>query len=260
MQLARTPPPCPTNSEKQYYEKELQANQNNLKKTWQLLKTAINCQSPKTSTISNIQFDGQLNTDPKTMATLFNQFFTSMPGSIVNDLHTTDPLDAPDFASGFFADGDDNLDNMPCLNFGSLPVTSHEILEATKLLLPKTLLDHNGVSIGFIKQFIHILMTPLQHVIQLSLNQGMVPVQLKIAKVIPIYKSGDKSKMDNYQPISLLSNFSKILEKIVATRLMDHLESNKVLSESKCGFRKNHFTLHPLVHFMHALAIFCDLL
>jgi hypothetical protein len=98
----------------------------------------------------------------------------------------------------------------------------------------------------------------------------MVPVQLKIAKVVPIHKSGDKSKMDNYRPISLLSNFSKILEKIVATRLMDHLEINELLSESQFGFRKKHSTLHPLVHFMnfvtnafnkkeHALAIFCDL-
>jgi hypothetical protein len=95
-------------------------------------------------------------------------------------------------------------------------------------------------------------------------------VQLKIAKVIPIFKSGDSSKMDNYRPISLLSNFSKILEKIVANRLTNFLETNNLLSNSQFGFRKNHSTLHPLVHFLnfitksqnnreHALAIFCDL-
>jgi hypothetical protein len=50
---------------------------------------------------------------------------------------------------------------------------------------------------------------------QLSLGQGSRPVQLKIAKVIPIFKSGDSSKMNNYHPISLLSNFPKILEMIV---------------------------------------------
>jgi hypothetical protein len=95
-------------------------------------------------------------------------------------------------------------------------------------------------------------------------------MQLKIAKVVPIFKSGDPSSMDNYRPISLLSNFSKILEKIVVNRLTDFLESNKLLSQFQFGFRKSHLTLHPLVHFMnkitenlnkkhHTLAIFCDL-
>jgi hypothetical protein len=91
-----------------------------------------------------------------------------------------------------------------------------------------------------------------------------------IAKVIPIYKSGDRQSMDNYRPISLLSNFSKILEKIVAIRLTNFLEANNILSDHQFGFRKAHSTLHPLIHFMnkitsnlsakkHTLAIFCDL-
>ncbi len=76
--------------------------------------------------------------------------------------------------------------------------------------------------------------------------------------------------MDNYRPISLLSNFSKILEKIVSNRLTAFLENHNLLSHSQFGFRKKHSTLHPLVHFMNfmsraqnnkefALAIFCDL-
>jgi hypothetical protein len=76
--------------------------------------------------------------------------------------------------------------------------------------------------------------------------------------------------MYNYRPISLLSNYSKILEKIVATRLTDYMESNQLFSASQFGFRKKHSALHPLIHFMncvpksinnreYALAIFCDL-
>ncbi len=73
--------------------------------------------------------------------------------------------------------------------------------------------NHNCVSVSFIKQFIQNLSTPLRNVIQLSLNQGIVLIQMKIAKVIPIYKSRDRTKMDNYWQISLLNIFSKILEK-----------------------------------------------
>jgi retron-type reverse transcriptase len=102
------------------------------------------------------------------------------------------------------------------------------------------------------------------------LGSGVVPSQFKIAKVIPVYKSGDKTNPDNYRPISLLSSFSKILEKVVAIRLTSFLDCEKILSKFQFGFRKSHSTSHAMVLFMnsisqainakkHTIAIFCDL-
>ena len=99
---------------------------------------------------------------------------------------------------------------------------------------------------------------------------GWLPLQFKIAKVIPIFKSVDKASMDNYRPISLLSAFSKILEKIVASRLLIFLNENDILSKWQFGFRGGHSTSHPMVHFInkvteslnnkkHTIGIFCDL-
>ena len=76
--------------------------------------------------------------------------------------------------------------------------------------------------------------------------------------------------MDNYRPISLLSCYSKIIEKIVCSRLTSFLDTNNLITNSQYGFRKKHSTLHPLIHFQnfistaldkkqHAVAIFCDL-
>ena len=76
--------------------------------------------------------------------------------------------------------------------------------------------------------------------------------------------------MDNYRPISLLSCFSKIFEKIACIRLSIFLENNKLLSDNQFGFRSNHSTVHPMLKFMnhvsnalnkkkHCIAIFCDL-
>jgi hypothetical protein len=98
----------------------------------------------------------------------------------------------------------------------------------------------------------------------------VVPTQLKIAKIIPVFKSGDRSIMDNYRPISLLNTFSKILEKVVHNRLTSFLNFNNLLSKSQYGFRKEHSTIHPLTKFLnfitnafndreHCIAIFCDL-
>jgi hypothetical protein len=102
------------------------------------------------------------------------------------------------------------------------------------------------------------------------MESGEIPHQLKTAKVIPLFKSGDKCIMDNYRPIALLDSFSKILEKVVCNRLTKFLEENNKITPYQFGFRKQHSPVHPMLHFMnfvsenlekkqHSLAIFCDL-
>ena len=62
------------------------------------------------------------------------------------------------------------------------------------------------------------------HICNLSLNQGTVPEDFKLARVTPIYKGkGLKSELGNYRPISVISHISKILEKIVKDQIMDFL-------------------------------------
>ena len=62
---------------------------------------------------------------------------------------------------------------------------------------------------------------------------------MKIARIIPLFKSDDKRNVSNYRPISLLPQFSKILEKIFNNRLMNFLNSNNLLYLRQYGFRKN---------------------
>ena len=76
----------------------------------------------------------------------------------------------------------------------------------------------------------------LTYIINLSLTQGIFPRELKIASVIPIHKGGDEMLMNNYRPISILSVFSKIFERIIYKRVVSFLESNKILYELQFGF------------------------
>ena len=81
----------------------------------------------------------------------------------------------------------------------------------------------------------------------LSVVQSMFPDALKIARVIPLFKSGDKHVFTNYRPVSLLPQFSKILEKLFNNRLDSFIEKNCILSECQYGFRNSRSTYMALM-------------
>ena len=75
-----------------------------------------------------------------------------------------------------------------------------------------------------------------------SLTQGIVPDILKISKVTPVNKGGNDIEPTNYRPISTLSSFSQIFDKLVYKQLINYNEKHKILSEFQFGFRKDHST------------------
>ena len=70
---------------------------------------------------------------------------------------------------------------------------------------------------------------PLAHIFNISFKTGVFSDKLKVSRVVPIFKAGDKKVCDNYCPISLVSTIANILEKIVAVKLSNYLEINKLL-------------------------------
>ena len=85
------------------------------------------------------------------------------------------------------------------------------------------------------------------HLFKVSIQQGIFRDSLKIAKVTPIFKSGDKGNVINYRPISILSVFSKVLERIVYSRVYNHLDSKGLLHERQFGFQRNNSTEHAIL-------------
>ena len=92
------------------------------------------------------------------------------------------------------------------------------------------------------KTSITYIAEPISKIINTSFTSGKYPDELKIAKVCPIFKSGEKSSMSNYRPISVLPSFSKIFEKAVHRRLSEYMDSKKILIKNQFGFRSNHST------------------
>jgi len=246
-------------AKKLHFHRKLAEYQHDLKKTWQTVFLAIKKNTSKKVDCASLYINNQLIDDPRTIAESFNSFFVTAASNIINTLHPSPK---------------NPISNVPLIpatfSLTNVPVTMPEILEATQLLLNKKTPDLNGISTHFLKKIIDIILIPLHHILKLSFDSGYVPTQLKIAKVVPVFKSGDRLAMDNYRPISLLPALSKIMEKIVANRLLKFFDQHSVLSQWQFGFRPRHSTLHPMVHFMnhvsealnkkqHTIAIFCDL-
>ena len=86
-----------------------------------------------------------------------------------------------------------------------------------------------------------------------QINLDIFPEKMKIAKVTPIFKSGKKELLTNYRPISVLSCFSKILERIMYNRVYNYLNDNNLLFHKQFGFWKGHSTDHALIKLIDSI-------
>ena len=93
----------------------------------------------------------------------------------------------------------------------------------------------------------NIIITPLTYLINYSIRQGIIPEELKIAKIKEIFKSDNEQFTNNYRPISVLPIFSEIYEKVMAIFFTNFLDSNDLLYNTQFGFRHNHSTSHAII-------------
>ena len=105
----------------------------------------------------------------------------------------------------------------------------------------------DDVSFNIIKKFFGVLCEPLIYLFQLSLEKGVFPGDLKMAKVTPIYKASDNSDISNYRLISVLPSFLKILERLMYNCLYKYLKENNILYEKQFGFQSGYSTSDAII-------------
>ena len=91
------------------------------------------------------------------------------------------------------------------------------------------------------------IIEPVTHLIHISFKSGVFPSELKLAKVVPIFKSRDSSSVNNYRPISVLSFFSKVFERVVFNCVLDFMCKNNVLYDYQFGFSQKHSAQHAVI-------------
>ena len=102
------------------------------------------------------------------------------------------------------------------------------------------------MSFNVIKKCLGELCEPLKYLFNLSIFKRIFPDDLKIAKVTPIYKADNSSYISNYRPISMPPCFSKMLERIMYSRLQKYLKDQNILYDKQFGFRTSHSTEHAI--------------
>ena len=116
---------------------------------------------------------------------------------------------------------------------------SEEIINIARNLKNSKGVGLDGFSTPVVKQIITDISAPLTTIFNKSLEHGIFPDKLKLAKVTPVFKSDNRLMISNYRPISVLPVFSKILEKLMNSRLQNFVDKHKILCDNQYGFREN---------------------
>ena len=217
-------------AKKGYYARQFEKYRCDIRKTWDTLKSIINKLKSKSVYSNTFFFDGRQVNNITTIANKFNEYFTAIGSDLADAI---DISGKPIFSS--------YLRNASVTNFIFTYTNSDEVLTLINGLKPKHSSGHDEISSKLLND-IGVVIAPTLSVINQSLCTGVFPDKLKIAEVIPLFKKGDESLIENYRPISLLSSISKVFERIVFNQLYKYLDDNNLLFDSPYGFRKHHST------------------
>ena len=222
-------------SKANYFTSYFEDNKNNAKKTWEGIRNIVNISKKNRTIPTKLSYNNNTFTEPDKMAEAFNSFFVNIGNTVEEKI----PISPHSFAS-FLGN---SLQNSIFLT----PADDIEILSMLKNLNSSKSCGPSSISTNLLKSHANSFCVPIKMVINNSFSEGTFPDLLKIANVCPVFKKSDRNKCENYRPISLLSNLSKIFERAMHTRLYNFLDSNDSLYHLQFGFREKHSTNHALL-------------
>ena len=219
-----------------YYESYFQSNKSNIKSLWKGIKSIINTKARNTTqSISQLVVNGITHQDPQKMANVFNNFFVNVSALVCSEIPRSKK--SP-------------IDYLGCRNPNSIylnPIIHTEIDDIISLLQNGKSTGPFSIPVKLLKVLKPYISQPLANIFNQSIILGIFPDKLKYAKVIPIHKKGSPTDPSNYRPISLLSIFSKIFEKLMHKRLYEFLDKMNIFYSLQFGFREKHSTNHALI-------------
>ena len=223
---------------KDYFEKY----KDDSRKQWQMINGLLNRNKKFSNGITRLtDCDGNISNSPDSIASTFNNYFSNVASNLKSaDLNDSTGRNGDEHYHQTYLKN--SVSNTMFLNM----VDADEVFDIIKNFKNKSTRD-TKISALKIANTSYGFTSTLAFVISKSFQQGVFPEQLKLARVTPIHKEGSKSDVTNYRPISLLTSFSKIYEKLMHNRISQFLESNDSLYEAQYGFRSGRSCEHALL-------------
>jgi hypothetical protein len=213
------------------------SSENKSKAVWHIINAAKQSKQKEDPNLQ-IEIEGKLVEDPIKIAKHLNSYFAKIANETLDknreqlkNTVITHPILMPQ-------------SNLQPLHL--TPTTFKEVLSVISSLKSKLSCGVDEIPSKVVKHCALQLAAPLVSIINKSFGSGHFPSSLKIAKIYPKYKKGSHTKPENYRPISLISTFSKIIEKIALTQMVSHLERHDLIAKSQHGFLKGRSTTTAL--------------
>ena len=219
-------------AERKDYQDLLNKHRCNIKKSWQIIKTVIN-KRKHNAVCTKFKCIDTTITDGNDVAYRFNKF-VNIGASLAKNIPVSDKKTS------------DYMSHDVLELFYLSPVAEAEVDKITSNVRDSAA-GWDELKPSIIKTVKDSIKTPLAHIGNLSFDTGIFPVELKIAKIVPIFKSGDECIFTNYRPASLLPIFSKIMERLMYDRLISYMLKNHILFEYQFGFQKGKSTLMAFI-------------
>ena len=209
-----------------YYHKQIENSSKDSKKTWKIINEIISYKKIIPNSIDCIQDSNNvLIKNKKNISDILNDYFVNI-GTKLGDSCDTTKVSTPDTPPH-------DIRN----SFFLKPVSVHEVSSLIKKLDEKKSSGPNNIPNKFIKIGCSEISPVLTKLINMSFNSGVFPSILKNSTVIPVFKSGKRQLPNNYRPISLLSTFSKILERCLHKQLTSFFQKYKIIHPNQYGFQ-----------------------
>ena len=214
-----------------YYKKLFQMNFNNIRTTWKLIRNLSGTQVGSKQSIKNIIFNSREIINSNEIAQAFNDYFSQ----VATDLQSAIPVNTS---------VPDPLFYLPTNNISSMYLFPATVPECKKLILElkNSKQNINCIPVSLLKKNSHHIAPIFCELMNLIFLSGIFPSCLKLATIIPIHKNGSKEEITNYRPISILSVFSKVIEKCIHNRIYKFVSNMEILSPSQFGFIKGSST------------------
>ncbi|XP_065667552.1 uncharacterized protein LOC136087866 [Hydra vulgaris] len=219
---------------------QLKKHSNDPQSSWSIINEVIGKNNPERNNFPKIlKFKDNYVIEKELVAEALNKFFINIGPSLASKIESSQI----NFDT-YLVSNKTNI--MPNDN-----LTEEELLCAVSSIKPQKSIGVDNISGNIIINSIKLITIPLLCIFNLSLKEGVFPEKIKIARVVPIFKSGNPSDVTNYRPISVLTCISKVLERIMYNRLYSFLIQNNILYNKQFGFKSGHSTDHAILHLVH---------